>query len=875
MIDIAPILRFVEKPGRYIGGELNQIRKDDARVRMALCFPDVYEIAMSHTGLRILYHCINRVEGYAAERCFAPWPDYEAALRETGTKLWTLETHRALSECDLIGFSLQYELSYPNLLNMLELGGVPVYSRDRSDQDPLVIAGGSGAFNPEPLADFVDGFLIGEGEDAVVELCALMERRKTEGWSRHELLVELSRIKGMYVPAFFTFEFTHGGGISSLTPLLEGYPCAQHRQVPDLDAAPFPNAPLVPNVQIVHDRVGIEVQRGCTKGCRFCQAGMIFRPTRQRNPETVLKLVEESLDATGQDEVSFLSLSIGDYEPLQPLLRSFFNRYDAEQVGVSLPSLRTETLTQDVVNEIARGKKHSFTIAPEAGSDRMRRIINKGNTEENLMRAVDTAVTAGWSVLKYYFMIGLPYEIQDDVDAIAHLGLASRERAKAQGKPLEVTVGVSSFVPKPHTPFQWEPQVSEEEIRKQQHHLKDVLKKGKVGFRYHNPGQTLVEGVISRGDRRVCDVIYAAYKNGCRLDAWDEHFSLDRWMKAFEAFEPYGVKWSFFHRRRELGEILPWDAVDSGVDKKFLLKDLARAHKEGEVADCAWGKCLACSACDFKTLEPLVYPKEALLVAEPKPKAIVPLERTHVRVRLGKHGLGLYLSHLEMMESILRSIRRSKLDVALTQGFSPRPKISFSPALPFGLGSDAEYMDLELHGIIDPEAVLTTLQRLAPTGITIFSVDTFNGKDKAVSHAISAMTFTGRVMDAAALDPIFARWQGTEPLHIERIKETKGKRFHLRSEIASLVRRGPCEVALTIHQRIDGTLRFDEVQRVLFDGLDVSWSKTAVTFGEQEGSQAEQFRAPLALHGSKPSRLPRREGGRDDDLLRNAPFAER
>ncbi len=877
MIDIATVLAGIEKPGRYIGGELNQVVKPDARVRAALCFPDVYEVAMSHTGLRVLYHCINEAPGYAAERCFAPWPDLEEALRARGTRLWTLETHRPLAEVDWIGFSLQYELSYPNLLNMLELGGVPVYARDRAPSDPLVICGGSGAFNPEPLADFVDGFLIGEGEEAVLELCALMERRDPR-WTRRELLAALAQIRGMYVPAFFEFDFEHGGPIRAIRPTLPGYSRATHRQVSDLDAAPFPSKPLVPNVAVVHDRVGIEVQRGCTKGCRFCQAGMIFRPTRQRSPERVLELVDASLAATGQDEVSFLSLSIGDYEPLQPLLRSFFNRYDAARVGVSLPSLRTETLTQDVVNEIARGKKHSFTLAPEAGSDRMRRIINKGNTEENLMRAVDTAIAAGWSVLKYYFMIGLPYENQDDVDAIAHLGIASRERARRQGKPLEVTVSVSSFVPKPHTPFQWEPQIPEAEIRRQQDRLRDILKSNKCGFRYHNAGQTLVEGVISRGDRRVGDVIYAAFRAGCRLDAWDEHFDLARWKQAFTALEAHGLSWEFYHRKRELSEILPWDAIDSGVDKGFLMKDLARAHREAEVTDCAWGKCLACSACDFKTLEPLVYPKSALRVAERTPEAPLPSERSHVRISFAKNGIALYLSHLEMMNALLRALRRTALQVVHSQGFSPRPKVAFSPALPFGLASDAELMDLELAGAVSPEAALAALRAVAPNGIRFISAEALAPAATSASAAISHVTFTGVLDDPSALDHVFARYAGSEPLLVERVKEGRGRRFDLRREIAVFLRLSPRSLALTIHQRTDGTLRFDEVTRTLCAGLDIAWTKTGVTFGEQCASTAEQFRVPLPPGRGKHSKYSKQDRGApraDDALLHNAPYSER
>lgn len=867
---ITDILARVEKPGRYVGGELNQVVKETVRARLLLCFADVYEVAMSHIGLHVLYNVVNQHPDFAAERCYAPWPDLENELRATGTLLWSLETRRPMREHDLIGFTLQYELAYPTVLAMLELGGVPVRSADRTSDDPFVIAGGSGAFNPEPMADFIDAFLIGEGEDAILEMCALIAQARTEKWPRERVLTALARIPGMYVPRFFDFAFEHGGPIASITPTLAGYEAAHRRVVANLDTAPFPMKPLVPNVAIVHDRIGIEVQRGCTKGCRFCQAGMIFRPTRQRSPETVLRLTEASLNATGQDEVSFLSLSIGDYEPLQPLLKAFFDKYRSENVGVSLPSLRTETLTQDVVEEIARGGKHSFTLAPEAGSDRMRRIINKGNTEASLLQAVETAVNAGWTTLKYYFMIGLPFERQADRDAIAELAFRSRARAKALNRSLTMAVAVSSFVPKPHTPFQWEPQIGEDEVRAEQDKLRTTLRKAGIQFRYHNAGQTWVEGIISRGDRRVGDMIYAAYKLGARLDAWDDFFKLEIWQEAVKALEPHGLDWRWYQRRRGAEEILPWDRVDAGPDKKFLLKDLSRAQREADVEDCAWGRCFACTACDFNTIEPRVYPRESLYVPEVAPRIKSPLV-TRLRVGFAKRGVAALLSHLEMAEAIQRMTRRLRLDLVHSSGFHPKPALSFSPALPLNMESDAELCDIDVHGDIEPSRFLAELQRSPPAGMEFLSAERI--AKTTPSLGIATMTYAA-IVDAR--DAI-ARFGAAPEWIVSRVHHEREHVFDLKREVSELLQAGDT-LLLTLHVRSDGSLKADDVMRAL--ELSVVVRKVAMTLG------TPQPRMRLAQEATRPARAPKPGAGhrhRDDTRrdrqraaasLAHAPFTE-
>ena len=473
--------------------------------------------------------------------------------------------------------------------------------------------------------------------------------------------------------------------------------------------------------------------------------------------------------------------------------------------------------------------------------------------------------------------MGFRSKTKTTVDAIAHLGIVSQKTAHSMGKKLDVTVSVSSFVPKPHTPFQWEPQISEAEIRQHQNRIRDILRPHKIGFRYHNAGQTVLEGVISRGDRRVGDVIYAAYKLGCRLDAWDEHFKLDVWHEALKALSAHGLDWQWYHRRRALDEILPWDAVDSGADKKFLLKDLARAHKEASVLDCAWNKCLACSACDFKTLEPIVYPKDALRVSDPVPRPVRPTTTTMVRVRFRKEDSAVYLSHLELMYHLLRAFRRANVDVAYTQGFRPRPEISFSAALPFGTTSMCEFLDMEMYGEATAEALLEQLRVVSPTGVTFVEASIIAKDAPAIGNALGTMTFEAKVRDPGLIDRALAIYSSDAPLKIERLKDGSGRIFDVRSELADLNGVSSDTLSVTIRQRLDGTLRPDEVARALLADAPVVWKKTSVAFGTPDFSPSEVIKAPRVYQGktSKFHKERRKERPRDDaDLLKNAPFTE-
>ncbi|MBR6529164.1 MAG: TIGR03960 family B12-binding radical SAM protein [Firmicutes bacterium] len=592
------ILKQVEKPGRYIGGEVNSIKKthEEAGERMAFAFPDLYEIGMSYLGMQILYNAVNAQEGIACERVFAPAADMESLMKENDVPLFTLETKTPLKDVDVLGFTLQYEMSFATILNMLDLAQIPLLAKDRGEEYPIVAAGGPCAFNPEPLADFMDMFLIGDGEVLLPEVLKLHAECKKNGLTKKEFLEKACKLEGVYVPSFYDVEYNEDGTIKTLCKLNENAPDTVLRKIQgSVEELPFPVKPVIPMVEAVHDRSVIETFRGCTRGCRFCQAGMIYRPVRERNTDTILNLAKTQLENTGNDELSLLSLSTSDYSNFKELTLDLMDYCKATNVSLSLPSLRIDKFAFEVLNKIQEYKKSGLTYAPEAGTQRLRDVINKGVTEEDIYTSVEQAISLGWKNIKLYFMIGLPTETYEDLDGIANIAQNIIEINKKYNGPkggrFNLTVSVSNFVPKADTPFQWERQNTPEEFREKHNYLVQKLKIKGVKFNYHDSFTSVCEAIFARGDRRCGKALLRAHELGCRLDGWTEHFHPDRWE---QAFEETGITADYYaYRERKEDEVLPWDHIDCGITKKFFLSEKKKAYGETTTHDCRHG-CVGC-----------------------------------------------------------------------------------------------------------------------------------------------------------------------------------------------------------------------------------------------------------------------------------------
>ncbi len=876
------LLLQVNKPAQYLGGEIHSVVKpwENQQVKIALAFPDLYEIGMSHLGLKILYHILNKLPGVAAERAYAPAKDMEALLREHALPLFSLENKKSLREFDLVGFSLQYELSYTNVLNMLELAGIPVSKENRRNGEagkrrrdlaaitheagsnessssrppslspapplsgssfPLVFAGGPNAFNPEPMADFIDFFVIGDGEEVMVRIANKFKEFKTDGVvSREEQLKKLATLDGVYVPEFYDVGYYSTGEIKAWKPLVPEAPAKVKKAVlPTLEGVDYPTELILPNIGIVHDRVPVEVRRGCSCGCRFCQAGYIYRPVRERSAQEVIALCHQALQKTGYEEFSLLSLSTADYTPLAEVVPHLTKAYAREGVSLSLPSLRLNKFNLELAQGVQEVRKSTLTFAPEAGTQRLRDVINKGVTDQDLFSTVETVFRAGWKRLKLYFMIGLPTETDDDVKGIAHLAnqvyeLGRRARGRTDH---EVSITISTFVPKGVTPFQWAGQVGPEEIRRRQQLVRANVKYRNIGLKFNPVHSSVVEGALSRGDRRLGPVIYDAWRSGCTFDGWDESFDYAKWQKAFEK---NNLDLNTSLRERGVEEVMPWDIVEAGISKEFLREEWERAQKTEPVEDCA----LQCYNCGISTTfkidnlfanvestSPLSPPsqgeeacpehsqREAVPHSELRTLNSQSVQR--LRIRYAKTGPMAYTAHLDLLKIFERTFRRLQLPVAFSSGFNPHPRISFAAPLGMGMESVSEYCDLELYQKVEPGIIFNSLKAEFPVGISLLELKEVDLKEDSLMArvAYAAYRYTVSGIPQKEFDSVMGRFLGLSEYMMTRHHPKKGDKviniLPLIDSLASETDEGALVLQGVLRTGSEGGLRPEELLSAL------------------------------------------------------------
>ena len=738
------ILAGVEKPGRYTGGEWNEIRKDPARarVKVVLAFPDVYEIGMSYLGQKILYSLINAYPEYLAERVFSPWPDYERELRASGLRLRSLENKIPLAEFNIVGFSLLYELNYSNILTILDLGGIPLLAAERDIQSPLVIGGGPAAFNPEPLAEFFDLFLVGDGEEAVPEIIETYAALRSQTASKEKILRELARLRGVYVPSLYEPEVSPRSPLLAVKPRAGAPGAVEKRVLRSFSRSHFPEEIIVSNIQSVFDRVAVEVARGCPHKCRFCQATSLYSPYRVKDPSTVTEKIFRSLRATGYEDASLFSLSVGDYPYLGETVRTLMERLEKERISLSLSSLRPKGLSADIVRNIIKVRKTGFTLVPEAGSERLRCVINKNLKDEDIQEAAAHAFREGWKLLKLYFMIGLPSETEDDLRQIADL----IERLTALGRgilksPPKINAGVSSFIPKPHTPFQWLAMDDEETLVDKQRFLKSLLgRKRNVQIKDHPVELSILEAVFSRGDRRLGRVLRNAWVRGARFDSWQDCFQLTSWRKAFEE--------SGVDHRSYLGEIdrnapLPWGHIQTGIRNEFLLGELKKALAEARTPSCLENSCGKCGGCVFPADMERNF-KERIDVAPLQRTPLGQATETTIKYQAfyAKRGPSRMISHNDLINAIQRSFRRAQIEVLYSEGFHPKMQMSLVPALPLGMEAGDESFEFKSLYLFEESEFLARVNEFTPPGIRFCGLKRIEPGAPSLNERISSFVYS-------------------------------------------------------------------------------------------------------------------------------------